>query len=281
MQKLFNSDVKKYFLIIPFSYAFVSRYHWPRDFLINAATAWAPGVILVTWQSGLSPLLSVPLYILGYLCFICLYEIGYIFNDSFGLRHDPTPRPRVAITFDKLFVFTFILARGLVFSFISVATGLALDLAFWTASAALMLTLILHNIIKRVELRIITFLQLSLMRFGLPILFSLLAVDELEMVSSIFMIGLLLFTYPRILTYLEAKGRLALPERRTTSFLLFSHCAALPLILVIGFLDRSAAPAVLWAWFTVIQLTYFWIDKALFLGKLKRWLGLERSQGRG
>lgn len=279
MPKLSISEPRKYWLVIPFAYAFVSRYHWPRDFMVNAVTAWVPGVLLIMCQAGFSPLDAIGVYLFGYTVFMCLYEVGYMINDSYGLRHDATPRERVAIKFDSTFVAVFVIFRMIVFTVIAWFGGLLTAPLFWAAALALVSLLTLHNTLQKLELKFLTFLQLSLMRFALPIAFALMVVNHGDNLLMIFLIGLLLFSYPRFLTYLEAKGRLTVPERKKNTFLLFSHLIALPLLIVISVIESSGAPIIIWAWMTLVQVIYYLVNNIAVLSHLKLWLGLNKRQG--
>lgn len=279
MSKLSISENSKYLLIIPFMYALISRYDWPRGFLVNTVTAWVPGVILVWWQNEISALHSVSAFVLGYVCFICIYEIGYMINDSFGLKHDSTPRKRVDVEFSRLFILLFFFLRLITFGAILITYDLLADLYVWTASLSLAFVLILHNTIQKVELKLITFLQLSLMRFTLPILFALLILGQAESSAMLFLIGLLLFTYPRFLTYLEAKDRLVLPERKAISFLMYSHLVSLPMLAVVATTEKSSAPIVVWAWYAAVQSIYILLCYHPFFSSLKSYLGFNKAQG--
>ena len=84
--------------------------------MVNAVTAWVPGVILVGLLGHLSVGPAIVSYTLGFAAFISIYEIGYLVNDTYGLRHDPTPRLRTDFPLSFTFVATFTAIRLLRFS---------------------------------------------------------------------------------------------------------------------------------------------------------------------
>lgn len=256
MPKFCATRLRHLILLLPFGYAFVSRYHWPRDFIVNALTAWVSGMILLALLGDLSAGAAITSYLLGYATFICIYELGYLANDTIGLRHDPTPRRRVEVASSAGFIFAFVVIRlgvGLAAAFV---LGVVTSGLYWTAVAALAATLIAHNTLRAVELKFYTFIQLSLFRFALPILPALIVKGDTTAILTVFATALLLFTLPRFLTYMDAKGRLSLPERKARSYHLKTHIAVLPLILLLSVLTNEAAPLVCLLWGVVVQLVY-------------------------
>jgi len=85
--------------------------------------------------------------------------------------------------------------------------------------------IVLHNTISETAIRLVTFFQMSLLRFVAPI-FVWLPSDKFTMCL---MAGVVFFTFTRFITYLEAKGRLALPERKRWWYFLCVHLAFCPM----------------------------------------------------
>lgn len=266
--------LRKYSLCIPFLYAFESRYGWPRDFLVNLVQAWVPGVILVAALTQLSLVDSVGLFLVGYLAFISIYEIGYMVNDSIGLRHDPTPRARINVRFDPLFVVTFIVVRLTVFASIAILGNVFSETTFWAAYLALVVMLTLHNLLRPIEFKFLSFLQLSVLRFSLPTFFALIHVNSSELLILVALLGVFVFVYPRFITYLDAKGRLHIPERKKTRYLLVSLIIMAPAIAVISFYSRTWAPIIVWIWLLIVQIAYVGVGSIPALSKLKTSLGM-------
>ncbi|WP_289043122.1 hypothetical protein [uncultured Aliiroseovarius sp.] len=256
MPKPFVTRPSQLIWLLPFGYAFVSRYHWPRDFVVNALTAWVPGVILVALLGDLGVGQAVLSYLLGYAAFISVYEVGYLANDTIGLRHDPTPRRRVDLVPSTGFTLAFVALRGAALLTSAAVLGVATSTMFWAAIGALIATLIAHNTLRTVEIKFYTFLQLSLLRFSLPVLPVLIPGAEASTILTVFATGLLLFTLPRFLTYLDAKGRLRLPERKARDYHLKAHIAVVPLVTLLSVLTGQPAPMVCLAWGVLVQCAY-------------------------
>lgn len=243
-------------LLLPFGYAFVSRYHWPRDFGVNALTAWVPGVILLACLADLSTWQAMTTYGLGYIAFICVYEVGYLVNDTFGLRHDPTPRRRVELQPNALFIAAFLSVRAVAFGCAAWGLGVLTNPLFWVGFAALVASLVAHNSLRQIELKFYTFLQLSLLRFALPVLPPLMAEDNTTAILTVIVTGLLLFSLPRFLTYLDAKGRLHLPERKHYNYHLKAHLVVFPMIVFLSVITTQAAPLLCACWLLLVQILY-------------------------
>ncbi|MDE9450358.1 hypothetical protein J3R80_07730 [Aliiroseovarius sp. Z3] len=256
MPKFSATSGRHLILLLPFGYAFQSRYHWPRDFMVNALTAWVPGVILVALLGDLTISDAFIRYLLGYASFICIYELGYLANDTIGLRHDPTPRRRIDIGFSAGFIVAFIVVRLSIGLAAAVVLGVANSGLYWASVSALVAGLIAHNTLRSVELKFYTFLQLSLLRFTLPVLPALLIDAGTTAILTSFATALLLFTLPRFLTYLDAKGRLTLPERKARTYHLKTHVAVLPLVILLSVLTDETAPLVCLIWGVAVQLVY-------------------------
>lgn len=243
-------------LLLPFGYAFISRYHWPRDFVVNALTAWVPGIILVA-SVGDIPALSAPMvYLLGYIAFICVYEVGYLANDTIGLRHDPTPRRRIDLVPGPAFIAVFLIIRVFAFLLAAWALDCLSNPLFWGGFAVLAVTLIAHNTLHATELKFYSFLQLSLLRFALPVWPVLQGGNDTGAPLMVLLTGLLLFSLPRFLTYLDAKGRLHLPERKRHSYHLKAHLTVLPMVVLLSVISKDPAPLLCAIWLGLVQIIY-------------------------
>ncbi len=256
MPRFCVTDPRHLILLVPFGYAFTSRYHWPRDFVVNALTAWVPGVILVALLGDLGAGPAVLTYLLGYAVFISLYELGYLANDTIGLRHDPTPRRRVDVVMSPTTILVFGTVRLGVALVAILALGVGGAAIYWATLAALGGTLIAHNTLRATEMKFFTFLQLSLFRFALPVLPVLVVAGDVVGMLICFATGLLLFTLPRFLTYLDAKGRLSLPERKARAYHLKTHLAVLPLVTLLSIATHEVAPIACLLWGVFVQLVY-------------------------
>jgi hypothetical protein len=233
-------------------------------------TSWVPGIILVAFQAELGAIKAIQFFFIGYILFVSVYEIGYLANDSYGLRNDSTPRRRVDICFNFAFVSTFISARIISFLGIAAWAGVITEPLFWFSYIVLSTVLLMHNTLRRVELKFFCFLQLSLLRFSLPVFVSLLVFNRPAEVFMTLMTGLMIFTYPRVITYMDAKGRLRIPERKKVTFLLLSLLTILPIISLTSAIAHTWAPISVWFWMLFVQIMYVTVNRFGFFGCVKR-----------
>lgn len=252
----FVTNRSRAILLIPFCYAFFSRMKGLRGFGFNAATLWIPGVIItaeILSNSGSSSLAAVIQYAMGYLVFICLYELGYVMNDTWGLRYDSTPRRRIEADIGPGFIAIFFSVRLVVVALLAGAGGYLLAVWFLALVSALAGTILLHNLLSREEFKLMSFLQMSLLRFCFPVFVAC----QGEVSPTIFIVALLLFTFPRFLTYQDSKGRLRLPERKSPYFGLGNCLCAGPLIILIVQFDPEAGFLYVWFYFLALWTTVF------------------------
>ena len=255
---------------MPFFYTYFSRARWPRNFLVNIITSWVPGIILVAFQAELGAIQAIKYFFVGYILFVCIYEIGYLANDSYGIGNDSTPRRRVNIDYNFSFVSVFALTRIILFLGIAAWVGVITAPLFWVSYLVLSAVLFMHNTFRRLELKFFSFLQLSLLRFSLPVFLALLIFDRPDEVSTTLLTGLMLFTYPRVITYMDAKGRLSIPERKQPTFLLLSLLTVLPLLSLVSVAAHTWAPIYAWLWMLIAQIMYVFVNRIRVLGYLKR-----------
>ena len=261
MLKSSVTNFTKFILLLPFGYAFNTRYHWPRDFGVNALTAWVPGIVLVSLMADLSLGVAIFSYGLGYCAFISLYEVGYLANDTIGLRHDATPRRRLRFSPSHRFIAIFVALRVLYVLCAALVLNVAMWPIFWGGLLALAFVLVAHNLLKSVEVKFFTFLQLSLFRFVAPTLPGFIVANDPLAVLVTFLTGLFLFSLPRFLTYLDAKGRLNLPERKAPTYHLKAHIAVSPLIVFLSAASQQIAPVICLGIGIGIQVIYVCIKR--------------------
>ena len=261
MLERFTHERIKAILVIPGAYFLFSRLRKPRDLLINAIQWAIPSALVGVVFSNAHSMSSIYWLAVGFIIFVSMYELGYIANDSYGLKNDDTPRRRVRIRFSIPFVVTFVMVRGIAFGGLAIATDLASDMVFLLSYTGLAATLIAHNLLAKVQFKFFTFFQLSLFRFTLPVLPLILHEDRGELLPALMVTGLALFSFPRLLTYLDAKGRLSLEERKDTNFLFFGLTITLPIVIAIAAATMSWASVIGWGWAVLAQLTYLRVAK--------------------
>lgn len=270
MPRFCISNKNKYILSLPFLYTYFSRSRRPRDFLVNVITSWVPGIILVAFQADIFVMQAIAYFFVGYILFTCIYEVGYLANDSYGLMNDSTPRQRLNINYNSGFVFTFVLLRLVSFLGIAAWVDVITVPIFWSSYAALAIVLVMHNTIRRVEFKFLSFLQLSLLRFSLPVFLVLLIFERPGEVMVTFLTGLMLFSYTRLITYMDAKDRLSIPERKEVTFLLLCLLTALPFLFLVSLVAHTWAPIVVWLWLLIAQMIYVFVNRVKTLDRVKK-----------
>ena len=112
--------------------------------------------------------------------------------------------------------------------------------------------IVLHNTISETAIRLVTFFQMSLMRFTAPI-FVWMPTSKLTMCL---LAGAVFFTFTRFITYLEAKGRLELPERKRWWYFVSVHLAFCPLSALISLVLCDWSFLLLTMYFSVLYGIY-------------------------
>ena len=261
MPASFEHERSKPLLLLPGGYFYLSRLRKFRDLAVNTIQWIVPALIVSVLLAETDYVGAAGLFAWGLLLFVCIYEIGYLANDSYGLRHDPTPRARVKIRFDTLFVVPFLIIRIGVFAAIVWHLELWQSPVFLICYLALIAVLVMHNTLIKVQFKFFTFFQLSLFRFALPGL-PIFIVENLPFsLLTALLTGFVLFTFPRLLTYFDAKGRMDIEERKETRFLLLGYVVSLPVILVLSAGAGTIAPICGWVWAIFSQLVFVQASK--------------------
>ncbi|MCS7074530.1 MAG: hypothetical protein NZ108_08695, partial [Bacteroidia bacterium] len=99
--------------ILPFTYLLASRltdwgtrfFHFWYEWLINVLLLW------FLLQKSIPQ--TIGLFLIGYVCFISVYEIGYFMNDVYSIRYEQKPRKRLGEDFNptNLSLFVWIALR--------------------------------------------------------------------------------------------------------------------------------------------------------------------------
>lgn len=236
-------------LLVPMLYLVGTRMNSLKALVSNAATAWIPGVATAYVWSGNTFSWSVGAYALSYLAFVSIYEVGYFVNDTLGTRRDETPRHRLKGEVSGTFSVAFVAIR--LATFVAIAAFMSFPESWpWVAACGALLALIvLHNWLASSALKAVTFIQMSALRFSIPILPFVPAPRS----GDVLLLGLLHFAYPRFITYLEAKGRLRIPERRTARYALGSQVLMAPAFAVLCAVTGSWLPLGIWVYYTAFQ----------------------------
>ena len=213
----------KLLIFIPFGYALHTRIRGLRNLTNNAATAWIPALILIALATPTNPWSAFWKLPISYICFIAFYELGYFYNDTLGTRGETNPRLRLKHDLSRWEVMAVIGIRIAVIVAICGLMGWYNQVSWLTFYAILGVVIVLHNTINETAIRLVTFFQMSLLRFVAPIFVWL----PTEKFTMCLMAGVVFFTFTRFITYLEAKDRLVLPERKRWWYFVSVHLAFL------------------------------------------------------
>lgn len=243
-------------LWVPYLYTVHTRAPTLRDNLANISTAWVPGILLLLLLGEGGFAVSSINFLIGYLAFICLYEVSYLANDTLGLRTDEAPNDRLGFRMDRGFVTTFVLVRLLIFIFSTIWLNVLVSTIYLVSVAVLITVSILHNTPRSAGYKFFSFFQMSALRFFLPIYPGLRLVGAEDSALLVLIIGVFCFSFPRLLTYQESKHRLDIPERRDSRFHLHSMLMTSPIMVGLSVLTHEVASMVVWAWLCFVGLVH-------------------------
>jgi hypothetical protein len=208
------SDIRLWLTLIPFFYTARTRVKSGRDFLYLVLSQWGFGLILLKLLSENGFGIVLLNYMLGYIAFISIYEIGYFANDIWDAKRVDSGRTRFKSDVTTLFISSFISIRISMWIILTYRFFLG-DLTFWLiGNVALIVVFSAHNIIRASDVRYATFVQLALLRFALPMMFSL----PKGALEPIIIVGCLHYVYFRGLAYLDSKNLLVMPQRKQSNF---------------------------------------------------------------
>ena len=234
--------------LVPFGYLLVSRGKDPWELLYMVGNSWIPAVWLIIRLGGLDPLHAVVTFVLGYLAFISCYEIGYLTNDSWDAARTPGGRRRIGFPVTPPYVLLFVVIRVTVWAAIGIFTGW-ITLPLWLCGyAALAAVFTLHNVLQSPTIRIASFMQLSILRFTLPML-AVLTVSGALIALTIAFPFYMIF---RLLSYLDSKDLLRMDERRTGAFKLAIVAVQAPLVVLLSVVAGSSVIAELFLYYLLL-----------------------------
>jgi len=242
------SDLRRYLVIVPFLYMAKTRLHCGRDYLYLMTSQWGLGTIVLFFLDSGNPFLALVNYLIGYFTFISIYELGYLANDLWDAKRSDGGRTRFTGGINITFLASFVTVRITVWLGLT-AIFLKSDLQLWlVTNVVLIFVFAAHNMFKNSEIRYATFVQLTLLRFALPIIFSL-STPEIE---PIIILTLLHYLYFRGLAYLDSKKLLAMPNRKNPSFGFHHTIMILPIVVCIYAFTESSLYLAAWAYMTAI-----------------------------
>lgn len=236
-------------LQLPFYYLAMTRMNSLKGIVSNASSAWLPGILIVTFLGQYSFLGSVIHYGFTYLAFVSIYEVGYLVNDTLGTRHDETPRHRLKVKLSLAEMLLFVIVRAVVLIVIADVYDLFSNSAWSVSALALVMVIVMHNTIASSALKAASFLQMSMLRFSLPVIPHV----ENDVIPAVLLIAIFHFVYPRFITYLDSKGRLRIPERKKSLYGVQVQLLMIPVFCLFTVLMNSALPLAIWVYYLLFQ----------------------------
>lgn len=247
-------------ILLPFSYLVTSRLLRLKDWVFISLYEWIPNIGLVLLLSTPSyGLKNILFWLLSYLGFISLYEIGYIFNDLVSVRYETNPRKRLGeYNPNQLEFFILICIRVLSFAFCTYILSCYFDMKmWWVTMSALILLYILHNTIQYKPHKIITFFQLAFIRIIAPIVLVL-PTDQFAMIIPVYILCYVLY---RSLIYMEHKFILTLDKRRTMKYTVGYYVLLIPVLSFLCLFFDSYIPITIGGYFIIVWFTLFFFGK--------------------
>lgn len=243
----------KFLALLPFGYMAVTRLRTLRDFLYLALTQWGAGILLTYRLSERSPLEAVFGYAVGYLAFVSVYEIGYFVNDTWDASKQPNARARFPIKIGAVYCIAFVVVRVAVWITVSNATGHLLSADWLMMYAALVIVFALHNLFPQNHIRLATFVQLTLLRYILPIL----ATVGMEHLLMLLVVASVFYLHFRSLAFLDSKDLLAMQGRKDRAFGLVQILIFLPLAIIISHAMQISVFLELWLYYALLYGVWY------------------------
>lgn len=243
-------------LCIPFFYFRETRLNNTQTLIFHAWYEWLAGVLILILTAGMTLVESAYSYLLGYLPFIALYEIGYIINDFYASRYEENPRLRLKGAVGDWMVFVWILLR-LIFAVWFIDQFDLLSKQWIAFAIILQVVFALHNFIREKELKVVTFVGLALLRFVIPLLPFLLP----ETLSLIFSVVLINYVLYRMINYLASKDLLLIKNRKEAWFKLSFYLLLIPVNIMLYMISDSFLPLILNGFYLAFWLAYFAASK--------------------
>jgi hypothetical protein len=214
--------------------------------------------LVILFLSGYSVGDALRNFLLGYLAFIALYEIGYITNDVHSVRNEAKPRKRLKdFNPSNGVVAIWIIIRIAVFAGISYLLHVLADPRWAVFYGVLALMFFLHNYLRDKQLKTFTFMNLAFLRFLAPF-FIFLTTEQLVLWLPGIVLHYVIF---RTLTYMDSKDLLHMPARDTVAFKLNYYLLLGGISLVVWMI--TGQPQTLWmnAYFFGFWLFFFLMQR--------------------
>jgi len=234
--------------LLPYTYFYSSRVKQLKYNVYYLIIDWAVPFALLLYFSGFAWQNSLLQFVLAYLAFISIYEIGYLGNDVYSVRNETNPRRRVKdFAPSNVVVSVWGLVRLLAFLAISWYLGVLFKPLWVVFYAVLILFFYLHNVLHDKELKVMTFVNLAFTRYLAPIFIFLSSAQLMLIAAPIF----LNYVFYRALMYMDSKGLLNMPNRRAPSYKVYYYTLALGVSTMLSLMGQSWIPLAITAYYLV------------------------------
>ena len=247
----------KIFFFIPFGYFIKTRLNTKAAVSFHVYSEFLLGILLLLY-SGISFAQALLNFFTAYFAFISIYEIGYITNDFISVRFEKNARHRLK-DYDPgiTIVVLWIIIRLFVFIAISYFNGFIFLQEWWVFYLGLGVVFFLHNILKRNEIKIFTFISLAFFRFYAPVFIFFSPAFFSATLPGISLFYILFRTF----TYMYGKQLLVIPSRSSLSFKFNFYLLLLPVSIFISFFLSNWLCLWLNLYFLFFWSTLFLLDK--------------------
>ncbi|MBX9852759.1 MAG: hypothetical protein K2X86_13530 [Cytophagaceae bacterium] len=217
----------KVYYLFPFIYFIKTRVSSFQSFVFHLYYEWLPaiGFLFLSAFSLSSALIDFLIY---YLLFISFYELGYMLNDYYSVKYEDSPRLR-SKALSGIEVCVIAAVRVIVFAGIVYIKELWQDPEFVIFYLLLGIVFLAHNLIRKKEYKIMTFVNLATFRYVAPFAFVVSSDFLILILPSVF----LNYVFYRTLSYIESKNLLNLPDRKNSQFKIAYYLMLVPLSILL------------------------------------------------
>lgn len=250
--------MKRFILLIPFFYFQQTRLNQLKYVGFQFAYEWVPGYMLLAREYQFSWLLAGKNYLLNYLAFLCLYEIGYYFNDWMALKTNSGRKRTAAHYFTWGVICIFVGFRIAAFLVIGFYLNQLDNVIWWAWYLTLSTIFVIHSLLCFPMLQIVTFVNLAFMRFFSPLLFNLTPASFMILFPGV----MLNYVFFRTITYMDNKNLLVFSTRKSHTFRTSYYALLLGISTMMAMISHSFIP---------LSINFYYLSVAFsfaFLGRI-------------
>lgn len=244
--------------LVPFGYQWITRIATVRDVMYLVAGSWIPGIWLIHRLGDFGLAHSIIAYLLGYLAFVSIYELGYFANDAWDSSRSDDGRSRIGFRWGAPFLITFVAVRLSAWAIIGYYTGWINSLIWIAGFAALAAAFTEHNLIRSAGLRAASFTQLAILRFMIPVIGAAPSDALLTFAAAI-----IFYFHFRYLSYLDGKGLLRMEIRKRPDFQFVQSLMLVPMVLFLALVSKSTLLFELSIYFLIVSAMWAFLKRKM------------------